>query len=134
MTASHHAGAPPVGRLDGDPQSDMWGGHHWGTWLPLAEWRNAPDGLGLYRIRGTADGLVYIGEGATRARLDTHRRKTLDPASTRTQHQVLRQYGPLEFSTVAGPWEPHQRLELETDLIAAHILELGIVPPAQFIG
>jgi len=31
-------------------------------------------------------------------------------------------------------WLDHQRLELENDLIAAHILEHGTVPPAQFIG
>jgi hypothetical protein len=102
--------------------------------LPYGEWRHAPDGLGLYRMTGSADGLVYIGQGAIRARLDTHRRKTLDPASARAQHQVLRQQGSLEFSAVTGSSEHHQRLELETDLIAAHILELGIVPPAQFIG
>jgi len=42
--------------------------------------------------------------------------------------------GALEFSYVAGDWETHERLELETDLIAAHVLTLGRVPPAQFIG
>jgi hypothetical protein len=112
----------------------VWGGHRWTEWLSLDEWRHAPDGLGLYRIRGSAEGLVDIGQGSIRARLDTHRRKTLDPASARAQRQVLRQQGPLEFSAVTGSWEHHQRLELETDLIAAHILELGIVLPAQFIG
>ena len=41
----------------------------------------------------------------------------------------------LECSFVAnGPWHRHQRQELETDLIAAHVLTTGLVPPAQFIG
>jgi hypothetical protein len=31
-------------------------------------------------------------------------------------------------------WLDHQRLELETDLIAAHILITRRVPPAQFLG
>ena len=88
----------------------------------------------MYRISGQGDGLVYVGEGALRARLNTHRRKTLDAASSRLQDRVLREHMPLEFSTVAGPWLRHQRLDLETDLIAAHVMELRRVPPAQFIG
>jgi hypothetical protein len=31
-------------------------------------------------------------------------------------------------------WLDHQHLELETDLIAAHILAARRVPPAQFVG
>ena len=31
-------------------------------------------------------------------------------------------------------WHPHQRLELENDLIAAYLLTTGDVPPAQFLG
>jgi hypothetical protein len=30
--------------------------------------------------------------------------------------------------------DAHQRLEFEADLIAAHVLALGRVPPAQFFG
>jgi hypothetical protein len=134
VTASHFAGVAPVGRLDGESQSRDWGGHGWSEWIPLDEWRRAPVGIGLYRIRGLTDGLVYVGQGAMRARLSAHRRKTLDPASTKPQDVVLRRHRPLEWSAVEGSWEPHQRLELENDLIAAHVLELARVPPAQFLS
>jgi hypothetical protein len=41
----------------------------------------------------------------------------------------------LEYSWVANSdWLPHQRLELENDLIAAYLLERGQVPKAQFLG
>lgn len=33
-----------------------------------------------------------------------------------------------------GTWAPHQRLELETDLIAAHLLATDRVPSGQFLG
>jgi hypothetical protein len=95
----------------------------------------APPGNGLYRIRGTGTGLTYVGEGAAiRERLETHRRKTFDPTSARLQDRVLQQHRPLQFSAVVGPWKRHQRLELETDLIGAHVLQLDRAPAAQFIG
>jgi hypothetical protein len=31
-------------------------------------------------------------------------------------------------------WLKHQRLELESDLIAAHVLTIGSPPVAQFLG
>jgi hypothetical protein len=34
----------------------------------------------------------------------------------------------------AASWWPHQRLELENDLIASYILSTGTIPQAQFIG
>lgn len=41
----------------------------------------------------------------------------------------------LECSLVVNErWLPHQRLELECDLIGSHLLVTGTVPPAQFIG
>jgi hypothetical protein len=90
--------------------------------------------LGLYRLRGSSEGVVYIGQGAIRKRLIAHHRKTLDPSSLKPQDVILCENGPLEFSAVEGEWESHQRLELENDLIAAHIFEMGTVPPAQFIA
>lgn len=132
--SSHLAGVPPVGSLAGDPQGSSWGGHRWSNWLPLDECSVAPPGNGLYRIRGTGPGLTYVGEGAIRKRLETHRRKTLDSTSARLQDRVLQQHRPLQFSALTGPWERHQRLELETDLIGAHVLQLDRAPAAQFIG
>jgi hypothetical protein len=48
--------------------------------------------------------------------MSVHRRKRLDRLGVDI---VLREQRPLEWSAVQGPWERHQRLELETDLIAA---------------
>jgi hypothetical protein len=43
--------------------------------------------------------------------------------------------GSLECSWILNDgWEDHQLLELETDLIAAHILVTSRVPLAQFLG
>src|SRR5437667_4851514 len=35
---------------------------------------------------------------------------------------------------ICTTWLPHQRLELENDLIAAHLLAVGSVPAGQFLG
>jgi hypothetical protein len=35
---------------------------------------------------------------------------------------------------VNDEWLSHQRLELENDLIASHLLETGKIPVAQFQG
>jgi hypothetical protein len=41
----------------------------------------------------------------------------------------------LECSWVLNEsWYPYQRLELENDLIASHVLMTGQVPAAQFLG
>jgi hypothetical protein len=90
--------------------------------------------VGLYRVRD-ADGpsLLYVGEGVVAARLAAHRRKSRAPADA--QGAVFGAAGRLECSWVleAG-WLKHQRCELEGDLIGSHLLALGTVPPAQFIG
>jgi hypothetical protein len=47
---------------------------------------------------------------------------------------VLGASAPLEFSALLNSaWKQHQRLELETDSIAAHTLTLDRPPAAQFI-
>jgi hypothetical protein len=35
---------------------------------------------------------------------------------------------------VTGTWAKHQRLEIETDLIANHVERHGTPPTAQFLG
>jgi hypothetical protein len=131
---SHAAGVAPRGPLDADVQGPAWGGHQWSPWRPLAaaEIAEVPATSGLYRIRGSNERLVYAGEGQVRHRLAAH--------ATKLQHQteqgaVFAASGPLEFSAVLdASWLPNQRLELETDLIAAHTLASGVPPSAQFIG
>jgi hypothetical protein len=132
--ASHAPGVPPAGPLVGDPQGPGWCGHAWGAWATAAD-VSATLGLGLYRIRGAGGGLVYVGEGAIRARVRAHARNgAADPQLKTRQGRIFAEAAPLEYSAIEGPWLSHQRLELETDLIAAHVLELGRAPPAQFIG
>jgi hypothetical protein len=115
-------------------QTDVGIRAQWSDWLPLRAYARAPR-VGLYRIRGSASGLVYVGEGAIQARLLAHLRKAAaDPVTAAAQENVFKEAGPLEYSAVEGRWERHQRFELETDLIAAHLCQLGYLPPAQFMG
>jgi hypothetical protein len=132
---SHLVGVPPLGGLDGDPQSVGWCGHSWSQWTPLPEYR-AASGSGLYRIRSRNDGgLVYVGEGRMSQRLGVHLGKArVDRPTATAQQLVFADSLEPEYSYVSGAWEAHQRLELETDLIAAHVLRLGRPPAAQFIG
>jgi hypothetical protein len=134
--ACHEAGIPPVGPLAGDPRGPTWGGHQWEPWRPVgAAITSIPRGsVGLYRIRGAeAPPLVYIGEGLIRSRLAAHLAKISDPKNR--QGQVFGHAGPLQCSWVThAAWRTHQRLELETDLIAAHVLTTGLPAAAQFLG
>lgn len=50
------------------------------------------------------------------------------------QGRVFASAPELGASWVAGRWPPHQWLELEADLIAAHVLATCRVPLAQFLG
>jgi hypothetical protein len=132
---SHLPGVAPVEGLDGDPQGATWCGHARGGWEQLSDYRFA-HGSGLYRIRDEGiDGLVYIGEGTIPHRLASHLRKRLSRGTPPTaQQSVFAQMERSEFAFVTGQWESHQRLELETDLIAAHMLQLGRPPAGQFLG
>ena len=125
------AGIPPVGPLDGDSQADDFGGHAWSLWRPIFESiADAEAHTGLYRIRRPTTGeLVYIGQGGIASRLRAHVAKAAVP------HRQAESFsGPLEASFVAGSWTLAQRLELENDLIAGHVLRHGAPPQAQFLG
>jgi len=91
------------------------------------ERREPSPGLG-----GDPRGLLYVGEGAIRARLSAHAEQALV-----REHRQGRVFAVarLECSWVRDPaWPSFQRLKLETDLIAAHVLELGTAPCGQFLG
>jgi hypothetical protein len=126
-------GQPPLGPLDADTRSARWCGHIWSAWLTLtAETIAAVEPHdGLYRILGREGIIMYVGEGRLRTRLATHAAKL---ATSSAQAQTFREAAPLRFSAVTGQWLRHQRLELETDLIAACVLADRRPPPAQFIG
>jgi len=127
-------GASPVGALDGDPQDARWGGHRWSDRAPLreAQAQLTAKTPGLYRIRNSdRPGLVYVGEGSIPERLAAHLAK-----SNKAGHRqrTLSATG-LECAWTVNPaWPRHQRLELETDLIGAHVLSTGHAPTAQFLG
>jgi hypothetical protein len=132
---SHLAGVATADGLEGDTQGSAWCGHNWSSWQTLSE-NPLARGVGLYRIRGKADdGLAYVGEGKISSRLAAYLRKANMAETGRTvQGAVFAQFETLEFAYVQGGWETHQRLELETDLIAAHVLRLGRSPAAQFLA
>ena len=129
--SSHEPGVPPAGTLDGDPTSRDWCGHRWSEWVALMEIQIP--GTGLYRIRRREKNVLYVGEGKVASRLRAHAAKTKKRGHL--QGEILGDPETLECSWVLHKaWLPHQRLELETDLIAAHILATGKVPAVQFLG
>ncbi len=133
---NHLPGVSPVGRLAGAPQTCEWCSHQWSGWVPLTQAFNhlSKDSSGLYRIRSSSQpGLLYIGEGKIRARLNHHLSKAMNPKDE--QGSIFSSAGTLECSWVSNnSWLRHQRLELENDLIAAHLLVTQTVPAAQFLG
>jgi hypothetical protein len=132
--ASHIPGIAPIDGLVGDTQSLDWCGHNWSTWMPVRDALVATpaNANGLYRIRLTnTPGLLYVGQGLVLSRLAAHIQKTHDPS----HRQAAIFAGPIECSWVVNDlWYPHQRLELENDLIAAHALTTGTIPLGQFTG
>lgn len=134
--ARHAPGIAPVGTLDGDVQSPEWGGHAWAAWTPLTGGfgRPASSGSGLYRLRGDDDAsLLYVGQGRVPDRPLAHLAKLRIPAHA--QAPIFSLHTRFECSWVLNEaWLPHQRLELENDLIAAHLLRTGTIPAAQFLG
>jgi hypothetical protein len=125
------ASLAPAGRLDGDSDACDFGGHAWSPWRSVdVSARAAGADVGLYRVRRAVDGaIVYFGQGAITGRLRTHAAKA---AGGHRQAEAFA--GFLEASFVAGAWTAPQRLELENDLIAGHVLVHGAPPPAQFLG
>jgi hypothetical protein len=134
--ASHSLGISPIGPLSGHPQGSAWGGHQWSAWVPSSEVQQLParGAKGLYRLRGAdPERLLYIGQGHVRSRLRTHiaKRQDLD----HVQGQTFATGGRIECSWVLNDeWLSHHRLELENDLIAAHLVATGDLPVAQFLG
>jgi hypothetical protein len=77
--------------------------------------------------------MLYIGQGKVRQRLSMHQRGAVTAANKRGY--IFRDAAPLEYSWVLNDrWLEPQLLELENDLIAAHILVMGAAPVAQFVS
>jgi hypothetical protein len=132
-TASHLPNLPPLPNAPGPSTSSNWGGHHWQPWAPLRGVPVPAGSLGLYRVRDPSlAGLVYVGQGRIRTRLGAHLAKAARP-----DHPQARWFAALDLEcswTTNDSWLAYQRLELENDLIAAHVLEHGAPPSAQFLG
>ncbi|MCP3104355.1 hypothetical protein LZ198_36375 [Myxococcus sp. K15C18031901] len=132
----HEPGVAPAGTLEGPVEGPTWGGHAWTPWTPVTRLAATlePGVPGLYRIRAsTQRGLVYVGEGDVSERVAAH----LAKARKRGHRQAtaFRALERLEVSWVLdGTWRKHQRLELENDLLASHLLVMGGCPAAQFLG
>jgi hypothetical protein len=76
---------------------------------------------------------VYIGEGRIQGAARHACAKGRSPRDE--QDRLLAPPVGLECSWVAnGTWLPQQRLGLEYDLIAVHLLVLERIPPAPFLG
>lgn len=133
---SHAPGIPPVGPLDGNPHDSDWIGHTWSAWTPLTNdiRLRIAAGNGLYRLRGDDDAiLLYVGQGWVPDRPLAHLAKVRTP--NHAQAAIFGSQNRFECSWVFNEeWLSHQRLELENDLIAAHMIQTGDIPVAQFLG
>ncbi len=133
--ACHQPSVEPAGPLTGEPGTAGWGGHRWSAWEEITSCvRKARGASGLYRIRAAGgSGLLYVGEGAISDRLREHLKKRTIPEHA--QGKIFREAGTLEVSCVVNAhWKKNQLVELENDLIAAHVLVKGAPPLAQFTG
>lgn len=112
----HRPGIAPQGSLEGDPHARDWCGHRWTPWIPAQGLRPA-GATGLYRLRVNGlDPLIFLGQGKLSERL-----------------KAIRPLARMECSWVANQgWQPHMRLELVTDSIAAHLWGTSTLPLWQF--
>lgn len=125
---------PVLGHLTDDPLTPDWFGLPWSTWEPVQEAASARRrASGVYRIRQphVPGVLAYVGQGLIASRLVAHARK----AGVQDARQSLHFSGRIEASIARLEHMPRtQLLELENDLIAAHVLGTGKPPSAQFLG
>ena len=121
--------APSPPTLRGDPREATWLGLPWSDLTASPPPRGS---VGVYRaMRSNANGLIYVGQGRIVDRIKNHRAKADDP--THAQYAFF--IGDLAWHWVALP-DMHrtQRLEIENDLIAGHMLVHRRSPGGQFLG
>lgn len=133
--ACHQVGVKPAGPLDVDFQAADWCGHTWSPWTSLKNVPSRSASNGLYRLRaseGPTSDLIYIGQGKVFSRLRQHAKTAMTDS---LQGLAFAAGQPLQTSWVLNDdWAASQLLELENDLIAAHVLHSGKPPAGQFIG
>ena len=134
--ACHIPGRAPDGPIEGDAGVDDLLGLDWSGWLPVNRVLNDLTGteVGLYLLRRRgADELLYIGEGKIRDRVSAHMKKGRMP--DHSQAFAFADPTDIEVSFIRrGDLTKHQLLEVENDLIAAHVVRVGAGPVAQFLG
>lgn len=122
--------APCRSGLDRVVTGDAWANLPWSPWTAIDE--RAAAQIGVYRIRRAAEQafLVYIGQGSISARLRAHRAK-----SRQIDHRQAAHFsGAVEVSYAPLDVPSRTLLEVENDLIAAHTIQVGGPPTAQFLG
>jgi hypothetical protein len=127
--ASRSSDHPCVVDHKNSPVDPGWCGLPWSRWAALDQ---APPVQGVYRVRRHDEAtLVYLGQGALRARLRSH----LAKGKTAEHPQLAGFRGSAESSWFAAPeLTSQQLLEMECDLIASHVLHVGTAPTVQFLG
>ena len=134
---SHVPGKQPDGPIDGgDADVDDLLGLGWSGWVSvdrvLDDLTGSEVGLYLLRRRG-ADELLYVGEGKIRGRVSAHMKK--GQKADHPQAFAFDDPEDIEASFIRRNDLPkHQLLEIENDLIAAHVIGVGAGPVAQFLG
>ena len=132
----HAPGRGPDGPIEGDGGVGDLLGLNWSMWQAVDQGLDdlTGDEVGLYLLRRRgADKLLYVGEGKIRDRVSAHMKKGGKP--DHPQSFAFAKPSDLELSfTRRDDLEKHQLLEVENDLIAAHFIQTGEVPAAQFFG
>jgi hypothetical protein len=136
ILACHVPGRAPDGPIDGDGSVDDLLGLGWSGWVSvdrvLDDLTGSEVGLYLLRRRG-ADELLYVGEGKIRGRVSAHMKK--GQKADHPQAFAFDDPEDIEASFIRRNDLPkHQLLEIENDLIAAHVIGVGAGPVAQFLG
>lgn len=136
LVGYHSPGIAPIGALEGECHGIAWCGHLWSPWVtPTKEALSSlGEQAGLYRLkRATSDELIYLGQGVVKRRLEAHLAKGITPKHS--QSLMFRNPESIQVSwALNAGWMDHHRLELENDLIAAHVISIGCPPTAQFLG
>jgi hypothetical protein len=115
--------APPPRSLDQDPRHPRWLDLHWNE---ADHARPERDVLGVYRILGHRSGpLDYLGEGRIRDRCEKH-------LSGWAQDLAAERGSTAPYSWSGLDVTRTQRLEVENDLIASHMVVFGMPPRVQF--
>jgi hypothetical protein len=134
--ACHLMGVGPTGSLEEGSVVEGLMGLDWSSWQPVLEGLDSlrGDEIGLYLLRNNnSNKLLYVGEGRIMARVNTHIQK--GNKGGHPQAFAFKDPLAIQMSFIRRDAMPkHQFLEIENDIIAAHILQTGDNPYAQFLG